>query len=52
MKEIIIVRRNDLKIGSLIMKMYLCKLTGTGERTNSSLGRGNGKQKKDEGARR
>jgi hypothetical protein len=34
------------------MKICSCKLKGTGERTNSSLGGCNCKQKKDEGARR
>lgn len=34
------------------MKIYLCKLTGTGERADSSHGGCNGKQKKDEGAGR
>lgn len=40
------------KRGSVIMKTYLCKLTGTGERENSSHGGCNSKQEKDEGAGR
>lgn len=40
------------KGGSVIMKIYSRKLTGIGERANSSHGGCNSKQEKDEGAGR